>query len=90
MVDFTPIRDAKLGPEDLRKLCGVSRVACSMWLNNHTQPHHLLTDRVQKVVDGVKAALDAGLLPVPFSVVRRERGFYIQQAVEKAAAQAAE
>jgi hypothetical protein len=84
MIDFQPVHDARLKPEDLRKLVSVSRVTCSQWLNGHSQPHHLLTDRVVKVIDGIKAALEAGLLPVPFHVVRRERGFYIENAIEKA------
>lgn len=83
MIDFTPVKAAKLGPEDLRKLCGTSRVACSMWLNNRSNPHVILQDRVQKVVDDIRRATEAGLLPVPFHVVRRERGLYIKQAIEK-------
>lgn len=89
MIDFTPIWDAKLGPEDLRKLCVVSRVTCSNWLNGHSQPHSLLTARVTKVVDDVRAAVDAGLLPVPFHITRRERAFYIQNAIEQAQADTA-
>lgn len=86
MVDFTPVRHARLGPEDLRKLVGVNRATCSMWMNGHAQPHHLLTERVQKVVDDIQAALDAELLPVPFHIVRRERAFYIENALKKARA----
>lgn len=89
MIDFTPVHEARLGPEDLRKLCEVSRVTCSSWLNGHAQPHHLLTVRVQKVVDDIRAALDADLLPVPYHVVRRERALYIKNAIEKAKAASA-
>lgn len=81
MIDFTPVKNARLGPEDFRKLCGVTRVTCSNWLNGHAQPHHLLTDKVAKVVDDVRLAVEAGLLPVPFNVVRRERALYIQSAL---------
>ena len=89
MIDFTPIKSAKLGPEDLRRLCDVSRVTCSNWLNGHTHPHTLLTGRVLKVVDAVDAAVSLGLLPVPFRVMRRERAFYIQNALEQAQADTA-
>lgn len=83
MIDFTPVKEARLGPEDLRRLCDVSRVTCSNWLNGHAQPHRLLTGRVQKVVDDVQAAIDADLLPVPFHVLQRERALYIANAIEK-------
>lgn len=83
-VDFAPVHEAQLGPADLAKLCAVSRVTASLWLNNHTQPHHLLTERVTKIVDGIKAAVDAGLLPVPHHVTRRERGLYVKTAIERA------
>lgn len=83
-LDFTPVKDAQLGATDLARLIRVSRVAASMWLNDRSQPHHLLTERVADVVDGIKAAVDAGLLPVPHHVSRRERGLYIQNAIAEA------
>lgn len=87
MFDFTYVRDvAQLMPNDISKLVGVNRGTASLWLNGHKQPHNLLTAKVQSVVDGITAAVDAGLLPVPPGTMRRERGFYIQQAIATATA----
>lgn len=83
MIDFKPVHDARLKPNDLCKLVGVGRVTCSMWLNNHSQPHHLLTDKVTGIVAAIKKAVDDGLLPVPFNVERRQRAYYIAEAVAK-------
>lgn len=82
-IDFAPVRAARLQPADIAKLLRVSRVTASQWLNGHTQPHHLLTDRVRELVDAVDAAVQAGLLPVPHHVHRRERGLYVQRAIEQ-------
>lgn len=83
MIDFTPFRQARLGPVDIAKLLGVSRVTVSGWLNGHAQPHHLLSTRVQGILDNVGHALEAGELPVPHDVNRRERGLYIQQVLAR-------
>lgn len=85
-INFDPVRAAQLGGTDLCRLAGVGRVTASLWLNNHTQPHSLISDRVAEIVDGIKAAVDAGLLPVPHHVNRRERGLYIKTAIERATA----
>lgn len=81
MIDFTPVREAGLTPADLSKLVRVNRVSASQWMNNHKQPHHLLTDRVTEVIDAIIKAVEAGRLPVPHDVVRRERHLYIQRAI---------
>lgn len=85
-IDFTPVRHAQLGATDLCMLAGVGRVAASHWLNNHTQPHSLIAARVAKLVDDIATAVEAGLLPVPHHVMRRERGLYIKTAIERATA----
>lgn len=84
MIDFTPLKTARLGPADVSKVLEVSRVTVSGWFNGHTQPHHLLTRRVQRMVDSVNAAIVNGDLPIPHHVKRRERGFYIDTALAKA------
>lgn len=81
-IDFTPVTDAKLGPHDLAMLAKVTRVTASLWLNDHKQPHHLHAANVQEIVDAIAAAVQAGRLPVPANVSRRERGLYIQKAIE--------
>jgi hypothetical protein len=79
---FDPVRQAELLPSDVSKLLGVNRITVSMWLRNHCKPHRLLGDRVEKLVDAVRRALDSGALPVPRDVSRRERGLYIRGALE--------
>lgn len=86
MTDFTPIKDANLRPHDLAKLVGVGRVTASGWLNGRHQPHPILNERVQRVIDLVKASVDegaAGDLPVPATVPARERWAYVDAAIRK-------
>ena len=83
VIDFAPVRRAGIKPSDLSKLTGVGRVTCSYWINDLKQPHHLHRDKVRTVVDAIVAATQSGLLPVPLSVMRRERAHYIRQAIDK-------
>lgn len=80
---FEIAKEARLQPHDLAKLLKISRITVSMWLNGHSRPHRLLTERVEKLLDAIRAAVDAGELPVPHDVSRRERGHYIQKVLEK-------
>jgi hypothetical protein len=80
---FEIAKEARIRPDDFSKLAKVSRVTASMWFNGHTKPHHLLQVRVNELLDAIKAAMDAGDLPVPHDVGRRERHLYVTKAVEK-------
>lgn len=80
---FEIAKEARLQPHDLAKLLKVSRITVSMWFNGHSKPHRLLADRVEKLLDAIRQAVEAGELPVPHDVSRRERGHYIQKAVGK-------
>ena len=80
---FESVKQARLQRQEIANLLKVNRVTVSMWLNGHTKPHHLLVDRVEKLIDAISAAVDAGDLPVPRDVSRRERGYYIQNALKK-------
>lgn len=80
---FEIAKEAKLLPHDLAKLLKVSRITVSMWFNGHSKPHRLLTERVEKLVDAIRLAVDAGELPVPHDVSRRERGHYIQTCLKQ-------
>lgn len=80
---FKVLKKAGLKPADFAKLIKVHRVTVSLWVNGHNNPHALLSSRVSKMLDAVKAALDAGDLPLSFDVVRRERALHIQRAVLK-------
>lgn len=76
---FTVAKEARLQPHDMAKLLKVSRITVSMWFNGHSKPHKLLNDRVSKLLDAIREAVDVGELPVPHDVSRRERGHYIQK-----------
>jgi DNA-binding XRE family transcriptional regulator len=80
---FEIAKEARLQPHDLAKLLEVSRITVSMWFNGHSKPHRLLADRVEKLLDAIRQSVDAGELPVPHDVSRRERGHYIQKTVGK-------
>lgn len=80
---FDNAKAARLRPDDLAKLLKVSRVTVSLWFNGHTRPHHLLAERVDKVLTAIQAAMEAGDFPVPHDITRRERGLFIQNTVNK-------
>lgn len=74
---FEIVKTARLQPSDLAKVLGVNRITASMWLNGHAKPHRLLEDRVANLLDQIQRAVEAGDLPVPHDVTRRERAHYI-------------
>lgn len=76
-MDFAILKDARIGPTDVARQLKVNRVTISLWLNGHTEPSSLVRERLQEFLDTVGRAYDAGDLPVPFDVSRRERGLYL-------------
>jgi len=74
---------AGLTPADVAKLLKVSRVTVSLWFNGHSQPHALHANKVQKLLDAIGVAVDAGDLPIPRDASRRDRGDLVRKAVEK-------
>lgn len=82
-IDFSTLHLARLTPIDVARALGVTRVTASMWLNKHTQPHSLIRERVEKFLDAVYRAVEAGQLPVPHRVTRRERRRYIQDVLAR-------
>lgn len=80
---FATAKRARLGPADMGKLMKVSRVTASLWFNGHATPHHLLEKRMARILAAVKAAMQAGDLPVPYDVSRRERGLFITKIIVK-------
>ena len=80
---FQTVRDAGLMPHEVARIIKVSRVTASMWLNGHTKPHRLLADKVAKFLDAVSSAVDAGDLPVPPDLKRKERAEYLTKTLVK-------
>lgn len=77
------IHEAELLPSDLAKLIGVNRCTVSFWFGGRSSPHVQLLSRVKSMLDLIVKATDAGDLPVPHDVKRRERAAYIQAAIAK-------
>ena len=81
---FTVARDqARLLPSDLHHLLGVSRCTVSMWFNGHHEPTPSLRSKVNKLLDAIKAGVEAGDFPVPHGIKRRERGPYVIEHLAK-------
>lgn len=71
-------KEAGLLPHEVAHVLGISRVTVSMWYNGHTKPHRLHEDKVQKLVDDVKQAVESGALPAPSGVARKDRLTYLK------------
>lgn len=78
MFDPAILKRAGLGPSDVARLTGVTRVAATRWLNGTSAPGAHTRGAAQKLVDVVTRAVEAGELPVPVHVTRRERLLYIK------------
>jgi hypothetical protein len=72
---FEIVRKAGLTATDLARLLNISRTTCSLWMNDHREPHHLHRARVDTLLRRVKAAVKAKALPValPREPERRQR-----------------
>lgn len=82
-MNFEVAKQARLRPSDIAKLLRISRITVSLWFNGHTQPHHFHSARVQRLLDAIQSAMDAGDLPVPLGVSRKDRALVIERAVKK-------
>jgi hypothetical protein len=79
---FEPVVEAELQPHDLARILKLNRVTVSMWLNGHCLPHRLHIEKVQKLIDAVNEAVEAGKLPLPDGTPRRDREQLISSALE--------
>jgi predicted transcriptional regulator len=78
------LRDvAKLKAIEISKLLGVSKQAVSSWYAGTRQPHPQVMHRLQRLLDAVSAAVDAGELPVPTVVEHSERWGYVNRTIVK-------
>lgn len=80
---FETAKTAGLRPSDISKLLGVHRVTVSLWFNGHKQPHHFLTDKVNRLLGAIDRAVDAGALPVPADKTGEERAAYLRTVVHR-------
>lgn len=72
-IDFGVVRRAGLNATEFGLLADVSRVTVSLWLNGHTQPHHLHRKRIAKLLKVLLLAVRAGDLPLTTDVERAVR-----------------
>lgn len=80
---FETVKQANLLPSDLAKLLKVNRCTVSNWFNGKNHPHPMIKVKLNKLLDAVHRAVDAGDLPVPHDVKRRERAHYISERIVK-------
>lgn len=83
MDEFDIVRKAGLRPVDLHRLLKITRVTASLWLNGHVQPHALLRNRVNTLLDAVAKAYEAGDLPVPVNIKRADRAKYVNSCIAR-------
>lgn len=81
MIDFTWLHDAGVRPRHIAALLKLNRGTVSGWINGRAQPHHFLVARVTRIMDALKAASDAGLLPPPKKLKGEEKTKYIKNVV---------
>lgn len=75
------LKQAGLTPAELSQLLKVSRVTASLWLNGHARPHHLLEERVERLLDVVEEAMAARELPLSIDIPRRERRVHLRRII---------
>lgn len=74
---------AGLTPTDFSRLLGISRVTASLWFNDRAKPHHLLANKLKKLLDAIRAAVEAGDLPSPEGLTREERSAHITKVMSR-------
>lgn len=80
---FDILETAGLKPSNVAKLLNVSRVAVSLWMNGHSEPHRLIQRRVDRLLSAVKAAVKAGDLPLSDDVPRKNRHAEIAKVIHR-------
>lgn len=70
---FEVLKAAEITPSTIARLLNISRVAVSLWMNGHSQPHRLIERRVNKLLTAIQAAVDAEELPLSEDIPRKNR-----------------
>ena len=76
---FETAKRVGIRPHDVAKMLDLNRVTVSMWFNGHSLPHRLLEKRVARLLDAVELAVQAGDLPGPPDLDRKERSLYAKR-----------
>lgn len=64
---------AGLRQREVAELLGVCRASVNRWFKGHTEPSHLLTDRLTTFADNVDNLVDSGELPLNPDLTPEER-----------------
>lgn len=81
---IAPIKRAKLRVTEVARLLHVSRPTASNWFNGVHEPHAMIRGKLNKLLDAIGAALEAGELPVPPTVIGKDaRWDYINKVLVK-------
>lgn len=64
---------AGLRQREVAELLGVCRASVNRWYKGHTEPSHLLTDRLTEFTANVNQLVDAGTLPLNPDLTPEER-----------------
>lgn len=71
------LKASGLSQVELADLFGVSRVTINSWIAGRFKPHALHRDRIERCIDALRKAVDAGELPLSAGVDKHLR---VQQA----------
>lgn len=63
--DFSIVKQAEIPTAHFARLCSVSRLSATLWLNGSTSPRGLYRTHVMARLKLIKNALDKGHLPLP-------------------------
>lgn len=76
---FAIVRKAKLKTRHIEKICKVSRITASRWMNGHAEPHPQILARVQGFLALVERAVEEGRLPFPVNLLRQDEMNYLRR-----------
>lgn len=78
------LKTAGLRVTEVAQLVKVSRPTASNWFRGAHGPHSLVTAELNKLVDAVRQAMEAGELPIPPTVIGKDvRWQYINDVLVK-------
>jgi transcriptional regulator with XRE-family HTH domain len=72
-MDFRLLIKAGISQGEFAKLVGSSRVMVNYWIHGKAEPHPVVRDRVEGLLQQIAQAIDADALPLSLSVARRDR-----------------
>lgn len=87
-MDLSVFTRAGLTQREISELVGVSRITVWYWMHKKREPHYLLVDRVDRILENLEAAVAKGELPLPADVPREQRLTHIRRILFEASRKA--